>query len=367
MNSALTRVPLHQFLDRANIGNARIQGMAVDLDLTGLRFNWALSIFYIVYLLVEVPSNILLKRIGPRFYLPLLVVGFGLVSMCNAFVNSFAGLLVTRSFLGVFEGGAMPGMAFFLSCFYKREELLFRVGIYVSAASMAGAFGGLLATALSRIPEWGAASAPLHTWRNIFFFEGLITIIVGLAAPFFLPQDTNTAKFLNERERRIATERLVREHKAFAKEQVKMEHVKKAVFCIHNYTCALGFFLINITVQGLSVFMPTILKDLQWTATKAQLLTVPPYVMACLIAIAVAYASDKTKRRGIYLAVFSVFAATGFAILRWHSGANVRYMAVFLVTMGAFPGGPGFLSWALNSTCYYFSYSPVPHGCDPQD
>lgn len=325
--------------------------MGDDLELKGFRFNWALSIFYIIYLLVEVPSNILLKLIGPRFYLPLLVCGFGLVSMCNAFVTSFSGLMVTRTFLGVFEGGAMPGMAFFLSCFYRREELLFRVGIYVSAASMAGAFGGLLATALSLIPSWGVASMQIHTWRNIFFFEGLVTILAGLAAPFFLPQSPESCKFLNERERRIAVERLVREHKAVAKEKVNMTHVKKAVFCVHNYTCALGFFLINITVQGLSVFMPTILRDLNWTATKAQLLTVPPYALACLIAIAIAYVSDKTKRRGIYLAVFSVFAAIGFAILRWHSNPNIRYMAIYFVTIGAFPGGPGFLSWALNSTC----------------
>lgn len=75
--------------------------MEEDLNLDiGYRFNWALSIFYIIYLLVEVPSNILLKWIGPRYYLPGLVVGFGFVSMCTAFVNSFEGLCVARAFLG---------------------------------------------------------------------------------------------------------------------------------------------------------------------------------------------------------------------------------------------------------------------------
>lgn len=338
------------FLDRINIGNARIQGMAEDLDLNvGVRFNWALSIFYIVYLLVEVPSNIILKRVGGRFYLPFLVCGFGLVSLCTAFVTSFQGLMVARVFLGIFEGGAMPGMAFFLSCFYKRNELLFRMGIYVSAASIAGAFGGLLATALSRIPEWGAPAARLHTWRNIFFFEGLVTVLVGLAAPIWMPMTPSDAYFLTPRERRIAAERLVREHKADPAEKVTMTDLRRAIFCIHNYTCALGFFLINITVQGLSVFMPTILFDLGWTNTEAQLYSVPPYVAACLVAIAIAYASDKTHQRGIWLASFSCLAVIGFAILRWESKANIRYMAVYFVTVGAFPGGPGFLSWAMNS------------------
>ena len=94
---------------RVNVGNARIQGMEKDLRLDiGYRFNWVTSIFYIVYMFVEVPSNILLKKIGPKYYLPLLVCGFGFVSLCSAFVHSFQGLLAARAFLGVFEGGVMP-------------------------------------------------------------------------------------------------------------------------------------------------------------------------------------------------------------------------------------------------------------------
>ncbi|KAH0422923.1 major facilitator superfamily protein [Colletotrichum camelliae] len=338
------------FLDRSNIGNARIQGMAKDINLEGFRFNWVLSIFYIVYLFVEVPSNIVLKRVGPRFYLPFLVVGFGVVSLCTAFVKTYEGLAAARAFLGVFEGGAMPGFSFFLSSFYRREELLLRIGILISSASLSGAFGGLLATGLSRVPEWGFDGMPIHTWRNIFFFEGFVTILMGLFAPLWMPTNPATAYFLTDRERAIAVERLQREHKSDANEPVSLDHVKRAVFCIHNYTCAFGFFLINITVQGISVFMPTILNDLGWTATKAQLMSVPPYVVACASAVTVAYISDKTRQRGIFLALFSLIAVIGFAILRFETDANIRYMAVFFVTAGAFPGGPGFLSWAMNNS-----------------
>jgi MFS family permease len=97
------------YLLSTNVGNAKIQGMEKELKLNvGVRWNWVTSIFYIIYMFVEVPSNILLKIIGPKFYLPLLVVGFGLVSMCSAFVQSFEGLLTARAFLGIFEGGVMP-------------------------------------------------------------------------------------------------------------------------------------------------------------------------------------------------------------------------------------------------------------------
>ena len=337
------------FLDRANVGNARIQGMGKDLNLVRYRFNWVTSIFYIVYMVVEVPSNIILKIIGPKYYLPLLVVGFGMVSLCTAFVRSFEGLLAARAMLGVFEGGVMPGLAFFITCFYKRNELLLRIGIYVSAASMAGAFGGLLATGLSRIPPWGIASMRIHTWRNIFFFEGLFTVLIGLGAPFLMPRSPAECWFLNERERKIATIRLKLKSGADEAEHIRPHHVKRAVFNITNYFCAFGFFFINITVQGISLFMPTILADLGWTATKAQLYSVPPYVCACLIAIAIAFVSDKTNRRGLYLAIFTLPAIAGFSIMRWAKDPNVRYGGIFLITIGAFPGGPGFLAWAANN------------------
>jgi sugar phosphate permease len=236
-----------------------------------------------------------------------------------------------------------------VSSFYKREELYFRIGIYVSAASMAGAFGGLLATVLARIPRWGADSAPIHTWRNIFFFEGLITIIAGLCAPMFLPQNPESCHFLTPREQYIARERLIREHKTDPMQNVKLRHVKRAMLNVNNLIAAGGFFCINVTVQGIAVFLPTVLRDLGWTSTRAQLFSVPPYVGACLVAIGVAFVSDKTKMRGIYLAGFTFLGITGFALMRWNQDVWTRYAAIYLLVIGAFPGGPGFLSWALNS------------------
>lgn len=108
---------------------------------------------------------------------------------------------------------------------------------------------------LARIPEWGTAAMPIHTWRNIFFFEGLITIIAGLLAPFLMPTKPEETWFLNERERRIAAERLVLKGGADENEKVEFHHFTRSLMNINNYICALGFFLINITVQGISLFM----------------------------------------------------------------------------------------------------------------
>ncbi|KAA8911743.1 major facilitator superfamily domain-containing protein [Sphaerosporella brunnea] len=337
------------FLDRANIGNARIQGMQEDLFLEGFRFNWALTIFYIPYLLVEIPSNIALKHVGAKIFIPFLVFGFGFCSMCTAFVRTHTQLYVARAFLGFFEGGTMPGIAYFLSNFYRRGELMFRIGILLSASSMSGAFGGLLATGLARIPKFGLSATPLHSWRNIFFFEGLATMVIALICYFYMYASPETCKFLTPRQRYIAIERIQREHRENQKEKTQLIHVKRGILNINNLLCAVGFFLNNISVQSFALFMPTILKALGWTSTKAQLLTVPPYILAATWSIFVSWLSDRYKKRGLFASGHSLCAIVGYAIIISTDRAAIKYMGVFFGTLGCYPLGPIFLSWGLNN------------------
>ncbi len=144
------------FIDRSNIGNARIDGLAKDLNLgTGPKFNIALTIFYVPYIMVDVPSNWLVKRIGAGHYLPALVVGWGIVSLCIGFVKSYESLLIVRFFLGLMEGGLLGGMIIYLAMFYQRHQLIRRIGLFYCAAPLSGAIGGLLATGLSQITTPG--------------------------------------------------------------------------------------------------------------------------------------------------------------------------------------------------------------------
>ncbi|KAF4617012.1 hypothetical protein G7Y89_g15138 [Cudoniella acicularis] len=329
--------------------NARIQGMATDLKLVGFRFNWALTIFYFSYIAIEVPSNIILKKVGGRYYLPSLVIAFGLISMCGAFLTDYKGLFVARFFLGLAEGGMMPGIAYYLSCFYRRNELLFRMGIYITGASMAGAFGGLLAAALSPIPSWGASSMKIHAWRNIFFFEGLFTLLFSGIAMLILPSTPDACKFLTPRDRYIALERINREHKETAYEPTTPHHVRRAILNVNTWICALGFLTINVSVQSFSLFLPTILSNLGWTNLKTQLYSVPPYIVACLYAIFIARVSDICKRRGIFIIGGTILSIIGYTMLVTVKSNSLKYLAVFLAASGAFPQGPAFLAWGLNN------------------
>jgi len=136
---------------KSNSRTARIDGLATQLKLDGTKFNVALAIFYVPYICVDVPSNWVLKYFKAGYYLPALLGSWGLVSLCTGFVTSFHGLLVVRFFLGLCEGGMLGGMILYLSMFYRRHQLLYRIGLFYCAAPLSGAFGGLLATGLSKI------------------------------------------------------------------------------------------------------------------------------------------------------------------------------------------------------------------------
>jgi MFS family permease len=144
------------FIDRSNIGNARIDGLSTDLNLgTGPKYNTALAIFYVPYICVDVPSNWLIKRVGAGYYLPGLVVSWGIISIGIGFVRTYESLLAVRFLLGIFEGGLLGGMILYLSMFYRRHQLMQRIGLFYCAAPLSGAFGGLLATGLSQITTPG--------------------------------------------------------------------------------------------------------------------------------------------------------------------------------------------------------------------
>ena len=145
-------------------GNAKIDGLGHELHLTGNQFNVALCVFYILYVLVDIPSNWLLKIVGGGYWLSAIAVAWGVVGTCTGAVTTYGGLIVCRLLLGACEGGMFGGIILYLSMFYKRHQLMFRLGIFYCAAPLSGAFGGLLATGLARINFHGYKG-----WPWIFF------------------------------------------------------------------------------------------------------------------------------------------------------------------------------------------------------
>lgn len=149
--------------------------MEKDLKLKGYNYNQVLSVFYISYILFEIPSNMACKLVGPGWFLPGITFGFGILTVCFAFVHDIKTACAVRFLLGIFEAGMLPGIAYYMSRWYRRSELAFRLALYVVMAPLAGAFGGLLASAILRLPHFGST----RRWEMIFAIEGIVTIGLG--------------------------------------------------------------------------------------------------------------------------------------------------------------------------------------------
>jgi MFS family permease len=192
------------FIDRANIGNARLAGLEQDLGLTGYDYNAVLSIFYISYILFEIPSNIACKWIGPGWFIPIISLCFGIASIGTAFVQNKAGICGVRFVLGIFEAGMLPGIAYYMSRWYRRSELAFRLSLYIVMAPLAGAFGGLLASAILTLDSFGS----LTRWRMIFAIEGIVTSCLAIISFFTLTDRPETARWLTPAEKELAIARV---------------------------------------------------------------------------------------------------------------------------------------------------------------
>ena len=189
------------------------------MKLTGNKFNIALVVFYVPYILVDVPSNWVVKHFKAGRYLPFLLICWGVVSTFLGFTKSFGGLVAARFFLGLCEGGLLGGMIVYLAMFYRRHQMLYRIGLFYCAAPLSGGFGGLLATGLAKIKHGG-----YNRWPWIFFIEGIITVCFGVICFFFMPSTPADSKFLNEEERAAAFARMkLDNHGATTEEDVNKE------------------------------------------------------------------------------------------------------------------------------------------------
>ncbi|KAI9375955.1 major facilitator superfamily domain-containing protein [Aspergillus egyptiacus] len=325
------------FIDRTNIGNARLAGLEEDLDLTGYDYNIALSIFYIPYILLEIPSNMACKYFGPERFLPFLTLCFGICSIAMGFVTDFNSICGVRFLLGCFEGGILPGIAYYLSRWYTRTELGLRLALYVVMAPLAGAFGGLLASGILRLDDFGAVQA----WQKIFVIEGIITCAIGLATFFTLSNSPATARWLSPAEKAIATARLNQDHASEqgTNDRMSLNKLLRGVWNPVTLVSSIALLIINITVQGVAFFTPTIVQTIYPDASVVtqQLYTVPPYAVGAFFTILLPYLMGRFDRRIIFYIISMPFLIIGFAIFLGTSNASARYAALFLTASFSMP------------------------------
>ncbi|KAF7308966.1 putative transporter C11D3.18C [Mycena kentingensis (nom. inval.)] len=334
------------FVDRTAIGNAKIAGIEKDLHMKGYDFNVALTVFYIFFMASEVPSNLMLKRYG-SVWLSFTVVAFGVVSIATAFVKNFGGLMVTRVFLGMAEGGTLAGLTYIVSRYYRRRELVMRIGIFFGvSAPLGGAFGGLLASGLLSVDDIGS----VKSWRKIFLVEGIITTGIGILGFWIIPTDPVHTRMLNEEERALALARISADQAVAThgkKERTSLALVLRS-FNIHTTFCILCYFFVNVTFQGLALFMPTVIATLgKFTVVQSQLRTVPPYIVCVIWTLFISWVALRYKTHSLAIGASAFFQIIGYAIFvgTKTSASDARYAACFFALFAS-PIGPLALAWA---------------------
>lgn len=328
---------LFSFLDRSAIGNARVAGMEKDLKLSSSQYAACVSVFFALYCLFEVPSNLLLKKYGAKIYLPIIVVLWGLVMTFTGLVKNFAGLLSMRLILGLFEAGLFPGITYYLTNLYPRKEIQTRIAIFFSAATIAGAFGGLLAYGLSFVEVNG-----YDRWPWIFFVEGILTVLVGILSYFVLFSSISDAKFLTKDEQEFMLNRITYDSTAVPMDDsYRWAYVQAGLLDWKPWLSIVSYICCITPLYSIALTLPTILKvSLKYDAINAQLMTVPIYIVAAFMVVVFAVFSDRLHNRSAFLMGGCVISAIGWGIgYGYPNNGKVRYGAMFLSSFSyaAFP------------------------------
>ncbi|KAJ8116559.1 hypothetical protein OPT61_g2047 [Boeremia exigua] len=337
---------LMNFMDRVNIGNARLYDLEKDLGMpeTSNQYQLSVGILFVTYCLFETPSNMIIKRLQPARYLAGLVFLWGLVATFTAFCNNFASLVACRLLLGVFEAGLFPGIILYLSMFYNKKSVSLRNAYFYGTSAIAGALGGLVAYAIGEMH----GTAGWSGWRWIILINGIPTVLTAFVVPFVLPNSPETASFLTEEDRRNLV--LLRELEVGQTKAAQVLHkddVKAGAKDWKTWAFAIGQFCGLGMLYSFSVFLPTIIFEMGagWSRQVVQALTMPVYFLGFGVYIASAWYSDKLQQRGIFCIGGFLTCMVGYIFLTANQGVGLSFTGCFIVAMGLWTSTGAAFTW----------------------
>ncbi|PYI09266.1 MFS general substrate transporter [Aspergillus sclerotiicarbonarius CBS 121057] len=318
----------------SNLANAKTDGLDEDIHLVGNDYSLMVLLFYIPFGLCDLPWNLLLKRYGGRLTLSFMTVVWGILALCQCAVKDFGSMIAVRMILGIFEAGFFAGATFYLTLFYTRGEMGFRLAIMQSFAVLASAFSGLISFGVFQIND-----PAVQGWQWLFIIEGSMTFLTGIVTFFWLPGNPRTAWFLNERERAAATARQLRDTSSEVDTGLDLKAAfetwkdwKFPVWCIITFTYPVAY----ATAMN---FFPLIVERLGYSTIKTNLWTVAPNLVGAVVLLCVAKSSDYFRERTFHIVFSLVVSLVGMLILATidvlgHKG--VAYFACFLMAAGSY-------------------------------
>ncbi|OMH79052.1 putative tartrate transporter [Zancudomyces culisetae] len=324
-------------MDRANVGAALVNGMIRTMKLTPTEQALITSMFYLFYITLELPANVLLKKLKPRVWFCTLAICWSITCMLQALAKSALVMIILRTLLGAFDAGFSPGIIAYLPYWYTREEIGSRMSIFFASLPLSGIIGSPLAAALVSI------KSNLHPFQMIFLVEGGITLICGIVAIFLIQDYPETCTMLTNEERAVLLKKLSADQGLASKTTLNFKTIinsmldwKTVVYCMGSLGIANGLITYGY-------FGPTLMVSLGYSGVNATYLTILPSALGVVAIIGSIFIP---KRIPMYVVIVSMMliATTFGTIMAFAKGKTIRLIAF---TLGGFtnPAFPIFLSW----------------------
>lgn len=327
------------YVDRSNISFAGPNGMNETLGLTATTFGLASGIFFIGYILLEIPSNLALHRFGARKWIARILISWGVVASLTAFVQDPAQLYVLRVLLGVAEAGFTPGILLYLTYWFVQKDRAQAFALFLIGIPLSSVVGAPLATALI---QWGHdVFFGLDGWRFMILMTGLPAVVLGIMCFFYLTDRPSHAKWLTDEERNLLI------HDLAAEESTYVHHKLRAVLLNRKvWLLGLGYLGLLFGMYSISFFLPTIIKGFEQTfGTKYSvfeigMLTAIPYGFGAVFTILWSMHSRRTNEVAGHAAISAVLGATGVLVAIWASSPLVTLIGISIAAMGLCSGIP---------------------------
>lgn len=338
-------------IDRTNLAVARIAGMEEDLGINqGERYSIALLIFFIPYFILEIPSNLVIRKVGAARWLSFLSFAWGVSVLGGAFAKHWGVIVVVRALIGAFEAGFFPGCMFLITVWYERYQVQKRIAVFYAVNLFAGGFGNLLAYGINKLDGTGG----YRGWRWIFIIEGLIPIFlafVGYLVIVDFPDKVHEARrpFLNQEEVQIVLDRLNADRGDAEYDHITGKKVLHTLMQWQVWVFALLFMAAAVCIYAFAYFTSVILRGMGYDTQKVFLLSAPPALTAIPFSFIVAFFCDKTRTRAPAIIFCGAVTLCGLLMTAYCKGNDARYAGIFLGLAGCNSNLSTVIAWQANN------------------
>lgn len=320
------------YIDRINVGFAKLhlqEVLAVDPAVFNSVYGLGAGLFFIGYFIFEVPSNLILHRVGARVWIARIMIVWGFVSMAFMFINSTTMFYVMRFLLGAAEAGFFPGVVLYLTYWYPHRERASTIALFALGGVLAGVIGSPISGAILGMHGIGG----LEGWQWLFLIEAMPAVILGVVVLKILPNRPSDASWLTTSEKAWVQTRLDDD----AAQSLTHQHhnLKDAFTSGRVWLLCLLYFLMNVGGYGYELWAPTIIKTLSGGSdVMVGWINGIPYLIAGIAMIFVGRHSDRTGERRWPVAIAAVLAATGFALSAYFTNPYLKLAALTLAFAG---------------------------------